>query len=233
MGARLPKLSLNHKLGAIALGLGLLAIPAKVYQGRTVTVHEKELATAVAREEDHVTPSELAAWIVEGRKDYRLIDIRDEKAYREYHIPTAESVPLAVLPDQAFGKTEKIVIYSDGGIHAAQAWMLLKGKGYTAAYTLLLGIEAWKEEVLFPVKPANATPEQAAKFERAAHLARFFGGQARVAAAGGEGSAAAPAAVPVELPKVETAAPPPMPAAPAGAAGGTEGAAPRKKKEGC
>ena len=93
MGARLPKLSLNHKLGAIALGLGLLAIPAKVYQGRTVTVHEKELATAVAREEDHVTPSELAAWIVEGRKDYRLIDIRDEKAYREYHIPTAESVP--------------------------------------------------------------------------------------------------------------------------------------------
>lgn len=232
MGARLPKLSLSQKLGVIALGLGLLAIPAKVYQGRTVTVHEKELVTAVAREEDHVTPSELAAWIVEGRKDYRLIDIRDEKAYREYHIPTAESVPLAVLPDQAFGKTEKIVIYSDGGIHAAQAWMLLKGKGYTAAYTLLLGIEAWKEEVLFPVKPANATPEQAAKFERAAHLARFFGGQARVAAPGGEGQAGAAAgmAVPVELPKVETGAPPPMPAAPAGA---EQGAAPRKKKEGC
>lgn len=231
MGARLPELSLNKKLAVIAVGLGLLAIPAKVFPGRKVTVHEKELATAVAREEDHVTPSELAAWIVEGRKDYRLIDIRDEKAYREYHIPTAESVPLAVLPDQAFGRTEKIVIYSDGGIHAAQAWMLMKGKGHTAVYTLLLGIDAWKEEVLFPVKPANATPEQAARFERAAHLARFFGGQARVAAPGGEGQA--PAAVPMELPKVETAAPPPMPAMPAAPAGGEPAAAPRKKKEGC
>ncbi len=53
MSIRWPRLSLNHKLGAAALVLGLLAIPAKVYPGRTVTVHEKELATAIAREEDH------------------------------------------------------------------------------------------------------------------------------------------------------------------------------------
>lgn len=228
MSTRWPQLSLNQKLGAAALALGLLAIPAKVYPGRTVTVHEKELATAVAREEDHITPSELAAWIVEGRKDYRLIDIRDEKAFQEYHIPTAENVPLAVLPDQVFEKKEKIVIYSEGGIHGAQAWMLLKAKGYTAAYTLLLGLDGWKDDVLFPVKPANATPEQAARFERAAHLARFFGGQARVAPPPGEGAAAQPA--PVELPKLDTAVPPPPPpsAAPAG------GEPPKKKKkEGC
>ena len=216
----LPKLTLNQKLGVLALALGALAVFANVAPGHTVKVNAKELLTSVARAEDHVTPPELAAWIIEGRTDYRLVDVRDEKAFAEYHIPTAENVPLATVLDGALDRTEKIVLYGDGGIHAAQAWMVLKGRGYTRVYTLLEGLDAWKDEVLFPVMPQAPTPEQQAQFERAAHVAKFFGGQPR--------AAAAPGAEPMALPTLAAAPSVAPPTLPAGAAAG-----PKKKREGC
>src|SRR5512141_260130 len=154
----LSKLSLNRRLGVLALGLGALAVFANVAPGHTVKLNAKELLAGVERQGDHVTPAELAAWIIEGRGDYRLVDVRDAKAFAEYHIPTAENVPLATVSDGTLGRTEKIVLYGDGGIHAAQAWMVLKGQGYPRVYTLLEGLDAWKDEVLFPVVPQNPTP---------------------------------------------------------------------------
>jgi len=52
------KLSLNQKLGALALALGALAVFANVAPGHTVTLNAKELLTGVERQEDHVTPAE-------------------------------------------------------------------------------------------------------------------------------------------------------------------------------
>ena len=216
----LSKLSLNQKLGVLALALGALAVFANVAPGHTVKVNAKELLTGVARAEDHVTPQELAAWIIEGRTDYRLVDVRDEEAFAEYHIPTAESVPLATVTDGALGRTDKIVLYGDGGIHAAQAWMVLKGKGHTRVYTLLEGLDGWKDLVLFPVMAESPTAEQQARFERAVQVARFFGGQPR--------AAAAPGAEPVALPVTAAAPAVAPPTLPAGASSG-----PKKKREGC
>jgi len=215
-----PKLTLNQKLGVFALALGALAVFANVAPGHTVKVNAKELLTGVARAEDHVTPAELAAWIIEGRADYRLVDIRNEKAFAEYHIPTAENVPLATVLDGALSRTDKIVLYGDGGIHAAQAWMVLKGRGFTRVYTLLEGLDAWKDEVLFPVMPQTASPEEQARFERAAQVAKFFGGQPR--------AAAAPGSEPIALPTQVSAPAVAAPTLPAGA-----GAGPKKKREGC
>jgi hypothetical protein len=216
----LSKLPLNQRLGGLALALGALAVFANVAPGHNVTLNARELLTGVERQEDHVTPAELAGWIIEGRSDYRLVDVRDEKAFAEYHIPTAENVPLATVVDGTLGRTEKIVLYGDGGIHAAQAWMVLKGKGYTRVYTLLEGLDAWKDEVLFPVMPQGATPEQQATFERSAQVARFFGGQPR--------AAAAPGSEVVALPTQAAMPPVAPPALPAGA-----GSSPKKKREGC
>ena len=216
----LSRLSLNQGLGVLALALGALAVFANVAPGHTVRLNAKDLLTGVARGEDHVTPGELAAWIVEGRNDYRLVDVRDEKAFAEYHIPTAENVPLATVTDGALGRTDRIVLYGDGGIHAAQAWMVLKGKGYTQVYTLLEGLDAWKDEVLFPVMPQSPTPEEKARFERAAQVAKFFGGQPR--------AAAAPGSEPMALPTQAAAPGVAPPTLPAGAATG-----PKKKREGC
>lgn len=216
----ISRLSLNQRLGGVALALGTLAVFADVAPGRTLRLHAKELLTSVERREDHVTAGELAGWIVAGRADYRLVDVRDEKAFAEYHVPGAENVPLAAVLDGTLSRADKLVLYGDGGVHAAQAWMVLRGSGYRHVYTLLDGLDAWKDEVLFPVAPERATPEQQARFERDAERARFFGGQPR--------AAAAPGSAPVALPTPPSAAAARAPTLPPGTAGG-----PRKKRQGC
>ena len=214
---RWSSLSLNQKLAMGALALGALALFARPSHGNVVTLDVRELAAIIDTEGDHVTASELAGWIVAGRSDYRLIDLRGEKEYGEYHVPTAENVTLTALPDSSLLANEKVVLYSEGGIHASQAWMLLRAKGFKNAYTLKGGLDQWKEDVLFPAMAENATSQERARFERAVALAKFFGGSPRT----GGGQAAA-AKMP-EMPKVEA------PAAAVGAA-----SAPRKKKkEGC
>ena len=215
---RLPQLTLNQKLAAVALGLGALALFAQPHRGPFVKLDARELALVVEQEVDHVKPADLAAWIVEGQSDYRLIDLRTADEFAAYHIPTAENAQLTALTEYPLLRNEKIVLYSEGGIHSSQAWLLLRAQGYEGVYTVLGGLDGWKDEVLFPVLPADAGPRDRAQFERAAALAQFFGGQPRT-----DGAAAAEAAT-TELPKL---------AAPA-ATGSAVPAAPRKKKkEGC
>ena len=217
MGWRWSSLSLNRKLALGAQALGGLALFARPNRGNVVTLDLKELATIIDQEGDHVTAGELAGWIVAGRSDYRLIDLRSEKEYGEYHIPTAENVTLIALPDSSLPPNERVVLYSEGGIHASQAWMLLRARGLKNAYTLKGGLDQWKEEVLFPALAENASPQERARFERAVALARFFGGAPRT---GGTQTAVAR---PPEMPKPE---------APAPAVGATS-PPPKKKKEGC
>jgi rhodanese-related sulfurtransferase len=218
MAPRFSSLSTNQKLAAVALAFGVVALFARVERGTRVSLDLEEWAAIVEGEEDHVTVQDLAASIVEGRGDYRLVDLRGAGDYAAYHIPTAEHVPLSSLVDGPFEPTERIVLYSEGGLHAIQAWMLMRAQGWKAVYTLKGGLDEWKDQVLFPALEADPTPEATARFERATAIARFFGGRPRT---GGKAEDAA-AAMPV-LPRMEA---PPSPAG---------GAAPakRKKKEGC
>lgn len=216
--ARWSALSLNQRLAAGALSLGFLSLFANPYPDTVVAVDVKDLARLIEQEEDHVLAADLAAWIVEGRTNYRLVDLRGEREFAEYHIPTAENLPLSSLPEAGLSPTEKIVLYSDGGVHAYQAWMLMKAKGYRNIYTLRGGLDQWKDEVLFPSLAENAPAPERARFERTAALSRFFGGAPRTGGAGGTVARRAP-----ELPKVEAPAPPTA-SAPTRS---------RKKKEGC
>lgn len=206
--------TLKTRLAALALGLGVVALFGDPYGGGSVTLNLDELAAIVEREVDHVTVDQLADWIIQGRNDYRLLDVRDPAAYSEYHIPTAESVRLTELADYPLSRNETIVLYSDGGTHAAQAWFLLEAKGFSGASILLYGLDEWKERILFPALPAEADPREIAGFERASRMSLFFGGRPRGTAAG-------------DGPELLPAAPPPPP-----------GPAPvvsqrRKRKEGC
>lgn len=220
MRALLAGLTLNQRLALLAFFLGLVALAAQPYAGGRVTLDTRELTALVGREADHVTPQELAGWIVERRSDYRLIDLREAKDFEQYRIPTAENVPLAQLGDLAIAPTEKLVLYSDGGTHGAQAWLLLKARGWKAVYNLKGGLEGWKDEVLYPVLTDGPALEDRERLERAVALSRFFGGGPRAASAGS-------VVAPVALPAAPSVAPPSLPAG-AGAA-----AAPRRKKEGC
>ena len=207
----------NQKLAALALVLGAGATLGAPSPGGAVRLDTRELARIVEGEVDHVTVDELADWIVQDRADYRLIDIRSSDAYAAYHIPTAEHAAIRDLRDYPLYRNEKIVLYSDGGIHSAQAWFLLQAEGFRGSYILLGGLNAWKEDILFPALRSNATPEDVADFERRRQISQRFGGAPR-----SDGDRASEPSE-VSLPKM----PPPAPAA-----------APRQRrkmqrKEGC
>lgn len=167
---------LETRLAALALVLGVVAVFGRPTSGGTVTLNVRELAAIVEGEVDHVEVDELADWIIQGRTDYRLLDVRDAAAYAEYHIPTAESVRLSELAGYPLFRNEKIVLYSDGGTHSAQAWFLLKASRYPGVYILLYGLEEWKNRILFPALSSDADPEAVREFQRASEVSRFFGG---------------------------------------------------------
>ena len=83
---------------------------------------------------------------------------------------------LTELADYPLFRNETIVLYSDGGMHSAQAWFLLRARGYAGARILLHGLEEWKERVLFPALPPDALPAEQAGFQRRSQVSLFFGG---------------------------------------------------------
>jgi rhodanese-related sulfurtransferase len=215
---KMLNLTRNQILAAIAGALGFLALFAGTpYKGNSVTMNVKELGLLVEKTTDHVSVDELADWIIKGKADYRLIDVRSAKEFEEYHIPTAENIPVGSLFDGNLLRNEKIILYSEGGIHAAQAWFLLRAQRYNNAYILKDGLAEWKDRILFPSIEENASAEEKSAFEKKKAVSTFFGGKPQ---SGVTDSKAEPKMV---MPKLE---------APSGAA--AQGSAPKKKKkEGC
>lgn len=214
----LSSLSLNAWLGLIVICLGVAGLFfGNPYNRATATIDTAELAEIVQREVDHVSPEQLADWIIQGTTDYRLIDLRTDAEYGQYHIPGAENVGITGLADHGLLRNEKIILYSEGGIHSAQAWFLLRAKGYEGVYILRGGLEQWKDSVLFPSLPASASPAQRVTFAKMAEVSKFFGGQPQ-----GGGAAPGPAVAPA-LPALKMPATTAPPAA----------APKKKKKEGC
>ncbi len=170
------KWNTNRVLAIIALVLGLGAVAGDPYGGSKVSLDLDELAWIVEAEVDHVTVDDLADRIIQGNMDYRLIDIRSDSAFGTYHLPSAENVQLSGLLSYPLQRNEQIILYSDGGIHSAQAWFLLQANGYKSTYMLLGGLDAWKSEVLFPTLPEKPTPVELAKVEKRRYVSDFFGG---------------------------------------------------------
>jgi len=153
-----------------ALTLGCLAMFAGSPSG---TGDLRELASIIEREEDHVSPQQLASMIMNQSGMFRLIDIRDSVSYAASHIRGAEHVGLSSLLASRLKPLETLVLYSDGGIHASQAWILLKARGLKNVYTLRGGLDLWRDSVLHPVLPSDASREERDSLQR---IAAFFGG---------------------------------------------------------
>jgi rhodanese-related sulfurtransferase len=210
-------MSRNAKLGLLVCLLGLFAAFAgSPYKGARVTIDAVDLAGIVQREVDHIDPIDLADSIIEGKSDYRLIDLRTQAEYDQYHIPSAVNVPLAALPDYRLERNQKIILYSEGGIHSAQAWFLLKAMGYKSVYMLRGGLDEWQDTVLFPSLPPNPSWEQLSTFAKMKEVSKFFGGTPQT-----EATAKSPDAT-RQLPKLQMSGEPSEPAT-----------THKKKKEGC
>lgn len=173
-------LSLNKRLALIAIILGLVALFAgDPYGGTTIKVNEKDLVLSTVGNADKVLVTDLADWIIKGKSDFELIDLRSEDKYNEYTIPGSQSIPLPQISSSDLLRNQKIVLFSDDDVASSQAWFILKTKKYKGVYILDGGLEAWKEKVLFPKAPVNDSKDDLAEFEKMKEIAKYFGGQAQ------------------------------------------------------
>lgn len=144
-------------------------------------VDVQALSRAIANENDHVTAVELAAWIKERRPDLRVVDVRTPDEFDAYHVPTAERISIDSIGTSTLRPSELIVLYSEGGAHAAQAWVLLRALGYKNVYFLRGGLYEWLEQIISPSLPTNASPKDSTEFVKTMEISRYFGGVAHSA----------------------------------------------------
>jgi rhodanese-related sulfurtransferase len=165
---------------AIFLGV-VLAMASSIASGTGAGPMDAAAITqTIVTEKDHVTPVELARWIVEKRQDYQLVDIRQPWQFDDYHIPTAVNIPLPQLFEDAglsqLVRTKKIIVYGLGAGHSAQTQLLLSLKGYDAL-SLKEGLSAWWDQVMTPLSVRSDTSSPTG-YRQAKQLREFFMGSA-------------------------------------------------------
>lgn len=163
------------------------------------------MARLVAEGNDHITAQELADWLIKERGDFELVDIREDDDFNAGHIEGARHIPLATLfSEQSLASlpaARKIVVYSNGSAHAAQAGLLLRLTG-REALALLGGYNFWQAYLHDPAK-AGVAEMDAAEHARYQAVACHFAGD-YVADAGLLPASSAPA---VEAATADTAVP--------------------------
>lgn len=166
-------------LGMSAIALGALAVVAGSPGRSSSAASVARIAGEVSNESDHVTAVELARWIRDRKAALRIIDVRDSVSFEESHIPGAIRQSLEEVAVAPVTTGETIVLYSGGGAHAAQGWVLLRSRGVNDVFFLRGGYDEWMDEVMNPQFPRNAPPEERAAMDSVAALSRYFGGVPR------------------------------------------------------
>jgi rhodanese-related sulfurtransferase len=219
MKINLSKYTINQKLAIVAFVLGLIAIfMGDPLKARIASVDVNELSMKIQDKSSSLSVEYMADWLIQKKADFKLIDLRDEMKFSEYNIPSSINVRITELTKMNLSKTEKIILYSDDNIASAQAWFVLKSKNYKSVYLLTGGINEWKEKVLFPRIPENATSEDKAKFAKMVEVSKFFGGTPQLASNDSSGNKAVPK---LSMPKMS------------GSAQGSPAAGGKPKREGC
>jgi thiosulfate/3-mercaptopyruvate sulfurtransferase len=177
------------KAFSVALLLGaaaLFAVPAPTETGAGVAIPsaqasgaapERALLAAVDAGEDHLEPEELADRLLAGDPDLLVVDVRPAAEYEAFHLPGAVNIALADLPAALAphrGKA-RIVLYSNGMTHPAQARDALQRLGFRNVFMLTDGLDGFISRCLKPVslRPAPLPEAEARRVQ--AWRARFLG----------------------------------------------------------
>ena len=169
---------MNRAHQALALLAAIFGLGAAVVDIRPAA-EASALAAEIDQERDHISAPELAERIMRNDPTLHVLDLRPRSEYEELHIPSASHATVGDLARAPLPRAATIVLYSEGGTHAAQAWVLLRMRGYRNVFFLREGIYEWIARVHEPRLAADSSPAERAEFERAAALSRFFGGVPR------------------------------------------------------
>jgi rhodanese-related sulfurtransferase len=169
---------LERGLGLAAVVAGALAVVAgSPTRGTRGTLDVQRIAQLVEAEEDHVSAAELARWIKARNASLRIYDIRPDSEYAEFHIPSAERADLEQIATMPLDSSATYVLYSEGGAHAAQGWVLLRARGVENAYFLRGGLYEWMTTVVNAQLPESSTRAQR---DSVLELTQYFGGSLEI-----------------------------------------------------
>lgn len=149
---------------------------------------QHRLSFAFVSSQSHlVKPTQVADWIIEGRRDFSIIDMRKAEAFNAGHIRGAvncsschvnrQQGAAAQRGDTFVDLSKKLVIYSETGQEPIELPRILRDN--PRLLRLDGGWAAWQRDILSPVSLEN-TPvgeELAAKRKREAVRAYFSGEQ--------------------------------------------------------
>jgi rhodanese-related sulfurtransferase len=84
-----------------------------------------------------------------NREDALVVDVRDPGEYGSGHILGAKNLTLARLEegggDIAKRKDKPVIVYCEGSDRSAKAMSALKKQGFTQAFNLTGGLNAWQQ----------------------------------------------------------------------------------------
>jgi len=111
-----------------------------------------------------------------------VVDVRTPGEYQAFHVSGAVNVPLPELIDYLapYRNQGRIVLYSNGMTHPAQARDVLARRGFTNAYMLTDGLQGFLDRCLTPVS-LRREPLPADQADRVRAWRTFFLGQGPVA----------------------------------------------------
>jgi rhodanese-related sulfurtransferase len=142
----------KKSITATLLSLSVASIAACGPSKKT-EVSFADVAHAAARQDDRVSVEDVAGWLIEGRGDFKLIDVRSPEDFERGRIGEAENIPITQLVTgdvlQSMPKDRMVVVYSNGSENAAKAEVLLRLSGIDA-HLLAGGYNAWHKRILNP-----------------------------------------------------------------------------------
>lgn len=179
------KLSIAQKLAIVAFVLGFIALLiGNPNDANKIKVNAKELSLSTIKDNDRINVMTLADWLIKEKGDFVLVDLRSEKDFNEYTIPSSINIPIENILNSDLMRNQKIIVYGNDDVTSAQAWFILKSANYKAVYILNGGLNAWKNEILFPKLDVNASAQQKAEFEKVKNISTYFGGTPQIISGG-------------------------------------------------
>ena len=97
-----------------------------------------------------ISPSELAAWLADSRRDQPLLlDVRERWEWDTARIPGATLIPMRELPGR-LGELDAgrdVVAICHHGGRSQQVAMFLEKNGFSKVHNLAGGVDAWSRTV--------------------------------------------------------------------------------------
>jgi len=173
-----------------------------------------DVAQAAARQDDRVSVEELANWLIEGRGDFILVDVRMPADFDQGNIQGADNIPIAQLvsPETLAGlpTDRRVIVYSNGSENAAKATTMLRLSGIDA-HLLTGGYNAWHEKILNPDIPTEAFDGESLRASAQRAYSCYFVGEQSGTAPPPADETSEPFVPPVFVESEEADAPPPPP----------------------